>query len=289
MSYITIPQRHDAPETDIFVKILRKNKNLKFTFDRQIMILIHGGPGGNHTLYSDIENDLLEFADLVIPDLRGCGLSSKTDVHYCTLETHINDIDSVIRKLNIPNSIIHGCSYGALVGLGYGIKYPGNISRLILSSCAVSGKFIDDAKEKLLKMGTTEQIEVANKLWSGAFESSDQFSDFYKIMAPLYIYNANTSQTPETTYIPYNFELVNFAFTTFLPNFDFTSELDRIKAPTLIFSGNNDWIINDNQAKILHGGIKNSILISLEHCSHFPWKDKRSEFLFNLKKFIKLD
>lgn len=286
MPYITIPQRQDKPEASIFVKILRKNKNLNAPWDRPVMILIHGGPGGNHTLYSDIENDLFELADLVIPDLRGCGLSSKAKVLDCTLNTHINDIDSLIRVLSISEPVIHGCSYGGIVALGYGAKFPNNISTLILSSCAVSGQFIDNAKRNLLNIGTSEQIAIAENLWNGTFKSADHFSDFYRIMAPLYIYNLNISHIPSTQVIPYNYELVNISFTTFLTNFDFTKNLSHVNAPTLIFSGNNDWIIDCNQAKIINDGIKNSKLVNLDKCGHFPWKDRRSDFLINLTNFL---
>lgn len=81
------------------------------------MILIHGGPGGNHTLYSDIQLNLFELADFVIIDLRGCELIKSGYIRYCILEHNINDFDSVIEKLNIPNPIIHGCAYSSIVAL----------------------------------------------------------------------------------------------------------------------------------------------------------------------------
>lgn len=285
MPHLRIPQRVDAPETGIFLKIL-KNENLNSAKERPVMILIHGGPGGNHILFSDIEKELLDYSDLILLDLRGCGLSDKSDVHYCTLDIHINDINSIIEILNITNPIIHGCSYGAIVALGYGIKYPQKISKLILSSCAVSGQFIERAKTNLLKIGTPAQIEVANKLWNGNFENHAQFSAFYNIMKPLYIYNSDNNQPPTATQIPYNIELINFAFTTFLRKFNFVNELANVKAPTLIFSGKDDWIIDKNEGKIIHRGIKGSTLICMDYCGHFPWKDRRIDFLTHIKKFI---
>ncbi|MBA3536848.1 MAG: alpha/beta fold hydrolase, partial [Tatlockia sp.] len=187
--YIKIPQRSNVPETEIFAKILKKNVNAESSWDRALMILIHGGPGGNHSLYADIEENLLEVADLIMIDLRGCGLSSKSDVRYCTLENHIDDINVILKKLKVVNPIIHGCSYGAIVALGYSIKYADNLSKLILSSGASSGKFIENAKKNLERIGTVEQINIAQKLWKGAFANPDELSEYYKIMSPLYFSN----------------------------------------------------------------------------------------------------
>lgn len=284
---ILIPKRGKIPKTKLYIKVLRKEPCEDTFWSRKVFILLHGGPGGNHSLYADIENDLLEFADLIIPDMRGCGLSSKANVKYCHLKNHIQDLNVLINKLKIDKPIIHGCSYGAIVALGYAIKYPNSILKLILSSGAVSGKFIESAKKNLLAIGTKQQIEVAQKLWNGSFKNSQELSEYYKIMSPLYFYNINIQPPATQNNIPYNVKLINEAFTSFLKTFDYRRSLNKIKVPTLIFSGKNDWIIDPDQADCLHDGIKNSILIKLEKCGHFPWKDQKFEFLKTAGNFIK--
>lgn len=288
MTFVTIPARNNIPSTDIFVKIIKKDNTQNFIWPREVMILIHGGPGGNHTLYSDIESDLLEMADLILIDLRGCGLSTKIDVQHCTLNNHIDDLQLILQALKISDPIIHGCSYGAIVTLGFSIFYPDTPKKIILSSCAVSGDFIGEAKENLKRLGTVQQIMAAEKLWNGTFENAEQFIAYYNIMTSLYIFNMKTNHTlPATSQnISYNIELVNFAFTTFLKTFNFRDELSKIKALTLIFSGKNDWIFDHKHAETLHSEIKHSLLISLDNCGHFPWKDQREIFLSIIKNFI---
>ena len=91
---VYLPQDGNTPSTNLYVKILRK-KPVDSRITRNILFLIPGGSGGNHSLYTDIEDKLLEFADLVIPDLRGCGYSDSSDVKFCTLEQHIKDIEAL--------------------------------------------------------------------------------------------------------------------------------------------------------------------------------------------------
>lgn len=286
--YIAIPQRGNIPKTAVYAKILKKNEAQDLSWDRDVIVLLHGGPGGNHTLYADVENDLLKFADLVFIDLRGCGFSKKIAPEYCSMNNHIDDIKFILKALNLSNPIIHGCSYGALISLGFSIKYPKLLSKQILSSCVVSGKFIETAKKNLQRIGTQKQIQAAKRLWNGTFETQEQFLEYYKTLAPLYIFKqiaiATTPASAEK--IPYNIDLINLAFTTFLRTFDFTDKLSAVKAETLIFSGKKDWIFDAKQAEILHHGIKHSILIRLDECGHFPWKDQRDIFLSRVRVFI---
>src|SRR3990167_6110703 len=104
---IHIPETREAPETFLFVKLLQKAAAYK----RDIIFLLPGGPGGNHSLYADIEDALFEFADLAIIDLRGCGYSDPSDIKYCTLTQHLHDIEIVRQRLEINSFILHGCSY----------------------------------------------------------------------------------------------------------------------------------------------------------------------------------
>lgn len=286
--FINIPARNDIPETELFIKIIKKDKTQSLLWSRDVIVLIHGGPGGNHTLYSDVEKDLSTIADLVLIDLRGCGLSSKIEPKYCTLDIHIDDLYIVLQLLQIPSPIIHGCSYGAIMTLGFSIKYPQTPKKIILSSCAVSGDFIELAKENLKKRGSVEQNKVANRLWNGHFENGDQLLAYYQSMAPLYFFKKQSSDAlpARMKSIPYNFELVNLAFSTFLKTFDYRADLSKIKADTLILAGKNDWIIDLEQAEIAHHGIHHSVLIVLEECGHFPWKDQREKFLFAMKNFV---
>jgi proline iminopeptidase len=285
---ITLPETKTAPKTNLFVKILRKNTDCNLTqWDRSVMILIPGGPGGNHTTYADIEDDLLKYTDLVIVDLRGCGLSEKSDIKYCSLDQHIRDIDALCTALNINKPIIHGCSYGAFVALGFAINYPNKLSKLILTSGAASGDFIAKAKKNLANRGTKKQIEMGEIVWAGKFTSAEQFQEYYKTMAPLYFYHKLDS-APITTKsgIPYNVELINIAFKTYLKTFNFKNNLNKVTSPTLIFSGKNDWIVDPSEAEVLHSGIQNSTLIMLEKCGHFPWKDQRKQFFSALESFL---
>ena len=290
MPKINIPASQAAPETNLFIEVVRKDCSEQLDqWEREVLFLIPGGPGGNHTLYAQIKDELLKYGDLVIVDLRGCGLSDSCDVDFCSLDQHIHDLETLREKLNIEKPVIHGCSYGALVALGHAVSYPDSLSKLILTSGAASFEFIEKAKQNLTQRGSAKQIEMGNLVWNGSFESPEQFGEYYKTLAPLYIFTHDPNEIPLTvkSSIPHNMELTNRAFTTYLKTFDYRQELEKVKVPTLIFSGQNDWIMDPSEAVILSKGIADSELVIIDKCGHFPWKDKKDAFFKALSRFMR--
>jgi pimeloyl-ACP methyl ester carboxylesterase len=51
----------------------------------------------------------------------------------------------------------------------------------------------------------------------------------------------------------------------------------------LIIDGKNDWIMDETA---LHTGIIHSKLVIFDNCGHFPWKDKKNNFLSEVSLFI---
>src|SRR5437764_539070 len=90
---IQLSARSDIPATNLYVEILTKdNQPLE---SRSIMLLVPGGPGGNHTVFDAIKDDLLELSDLILFDPRGCGNSDPSDTRFCTLDQYIEDIEAI--------------------------------------------------------------------------------------------------------------------------------------------------------------------------------------------------
>jgi proline iminopeptidase len=283
---ILIPARTNAPETKLYIEILKKNTSLG---SRQVTLMVPGGPGGNHCVYDSIRNDLLELSDLILFDPRGCGYSEHSSPEFCSLNHYINDIDAIRQYFNLKKINLMGGSYGAIASLGYAIRYKENIKKLLLIAGSPSYRFIETAKNNLRKQGTLEQIKAAEDLWNGTFKNAQHFNEYYKIMSSLYICNKNNgNELPPTTKpnIPYNIEITNYGFSHFLRDFDFESFLPDILCETLILSGKNDWINDSSHAALMANRIPNSELIIFENCGHFIWEDQRNKFMKAVIKFF---
>ena len=98
------------------------------------LFIIPGGPGGSHYGYRAF--DSLSFTSkLVYYDGFGRGKSDTAkDVNEYSLYRDIEDLEGLRKAMGFSKINILGHSYGGLVAQGYAIKYPDNVSHLILAN-----------------------------------------------------------------------------------------------------------------------------------------------------------
>ena len=287
---ITIPARNNIPEASIYTEVHTQHGQLR---QRDVILLVPGGPGNEHSTYCNppefsIADALLPYVDVILFDPRGCGKSSQSLVKYCTLAHYIEDIEKIREHFKIPAEqfILFGQSYGAIAALGYATEYQEELKKLFLIGGAASSECLQEAQENLSRIGTPEQKKWGEKIFTGTFTgTTEEFAEYYEIMGPLYSYSFKPGQpTPALTY---NVEILNFGFGSFLKNFDFRPKLSRIKCPTLLLWGKDDWILDKKQAAIIHKALPNSKLKIYQHCSHMLWIDQWERFLQDAINFLK--
>lgn len=266
--------------------------------EKPIVFLIHGGPGGNHLHFKADSIELAKHAQLVFIDQRGCGWSKKSHPSEYTLENNIEDIEALRQHLGIEKIILLGVSYGGMVAQGYALRYGKHVEKLILVCTAPSYHFIEMARKNLEKIGTKEQIEICERLlWSGNFASSKDIDDYSRITNSLYLYHHKTKKRvmPSTAHLskPYQLktrlshDVLNAGFGGFLRKFNFIPKLKKIKCPTLILVGANDWICLPINSKTIAKQIPNSTLKIFPKCGHSITIDANKKYLAEVSKFIK--
>ncbi|MBA2654090.1 MAG: alpha/beta fold hydrolase [Gammaproteobacteria bacterium] len=252
---------------------------------RPIMFMLHGGPGSDHTRYKYHSLELQEVAQLIFIDHRGSGRSKQTDPAEYTLENNIEDIEALRKYLGIEQIILLGTSYGGMVAQGYTIRYPKNVLKLILIATAPSHEFISEAKEYLLSNGTREQIAISEYLWNGTFRNEEHVAEFFKVMENLYTKNPGALEIPKND-ISYSYTSLNLGFSRFLREFDFREQLYKVACPTLVLSGEEDWVCRPTQSRVIAEKIKSATLKIFENCGHSLAIDAHDEYIAITKKFI---
>jgi proline iminopeptidase len=287
---IKLPARVGVPETSIHIILHTKSGDVH---DRETLIMVPGGPGNDYTMYDTPDNSLAEallpIVNIILFDPRGCGSSEISPVEYCSLEHYIDDIEAIRTHLKLSGEkfMVFGQSYGSLGAIGYAIKYPKHLKKLLIIGGVASHEFLEEAKRDLNKIGTPEQIRFAQKLWNGSFTGTqDEVGDYYRVMSPLYSYSFVPMDDAPLN-IPCNIDILNYGWGQFLKTFDFRPNLSKIKCPTLILWGENEWIMNKNQINQLHQGIPHSKLITYKECSHMLWIDQWDRFLKDAYTFLK--
>jgi proline iminopeptidase len=108
------------------------------------LLVLHGGPGLDHTMFGDHLDPLGERYRLVFIDGRGQGRSDRdSDPASWTLQQHASDVSAIAAALGVEDYAVLGHSYGAFVALQHCADAPGAAVATVVSSGAPSMRFLD--------------------------------------------------------------------------------------------------------------------------------------------------
>src|SRR5579862_3356793 len=101
------------------------------------VVLIHGF-GFTGDMWAPMAAELARNHRVVVPDLRGMGLSSHPADGY-NKKTQAADIRSVLTRLGIDHAAVVGHDIGATVAYAYAARYPDKTDRLVIMDAPVPG------------------------------------------------------------------------------------------------------------------------------------------------------
>jgi proline iminopeptidase len=261
--------------------------------ERPVALVVHGGPGGDHSGFKPAMSPLAGHMQLVYFDHRGQGRSGLADPGAdparFTLDENVADMEALRGYLGLGPVVSIGTSYGGMVAMAHAARHPGAVSHLVLIVTAAHGGFIPRAQAFLRERGTPEQRLVCETLWAGGFRTQDELRHYYEVMGPLYArrYDPVAAAAGRERTI-HTVEPINRAFgpSGFLRRFDLRGELSRIAVPTLILAGRHDWICPVAFSEEVHRLIPGSRLVIFEESSHSIRVDEPEAMLRVIGEFV---
>ena len=101
------------------------------------VVLIHGF-GDTGDMWAPLATELARDHRVVIPDLRGMGLSSHPLEGY-DKRTQAADIRAILTALGIDRAVIVGHDIGTMVAYAYAARYPDKTEKLVVMDAPVPG------------------------------------------------------------------------------------------------------------------------------------------------------
>lgn len=101
------------------------------------MLLLHGYPQSGE-IWRFVAPELAKIRRVIIPDLRGMGLSTPTDEGY-QLAHLASDIHQLLEQLDLANVDIAGHDWGAAVAAVYALSHPSHVRSLAFIESAIPG------------------------------------------------------------------------------------------------------------------------------------------------------
>ncbi|MEV0611880.1 alpha/beta hydrolase [Nonomuraea sp. NPDC050404] len=251
------------------------------------LLLLHGGPGHDHSIFKPDYGRLADVAQIVYVDQRGNGRSQDSDPATWNLDQWADDVHALCETLGITKPIVLGWSFGGTVAMNYASRYPDHPAKLILQSTVA--RWDRDLIVESFRAEGGEEAAMAAKalLTEGTMEA---FAAYGRHCAPLY---SPGPSFPSAADIQMMSRMIpNIGLTlSFLSGrpFDLRPALAAVRCPTLILAGSRDPITPLASAQEIADSLPPSVLAGyeiFEHSGHMIPGSEGERLMALLRSFI---
>jgi pimeloyl-ACP methyl ester carboxylesterase len=249
--------------------------------ERPTMLLLHGGPGFDHSGLAHTLAPLSEIAQLVLLDHRGQGRSDGEDPAEWMLDRWVPDVVEFCEALELERPIILGQSFGGVVALAVAARHPGLPSKLVVSSSLAKFR-LDRALPMFERLGGPEVRAVAERHFDELSDESAQ--EFLRVCLP--VYNQKPMDPDVLARVRLTLDVGNHFFRNEFLEIDLLPELGAITCPTLVLAGELDPITPVADAEDIAAAIPHAELRVFDGAGHGVFRDKPDEALEVIREFV---
>jgi len=259
---------------DVNLKVCDSGKEYD---SREVLVFLHGSPGQISNWKYQVKYFEKVYRTIVF-DQRGYGESDKPK-KVC-LEDYINDLDTILEKLNIDlkHVVLIGHSFGGMVAQTYAAKR--NISKLVLIGSLV--RYKPEIFDKIIWY--MPSILWKKILFTKNFLTMRLYRDIYfSKSCPDDIFNEFMADNEK--YIE-SLPAYVYRYLKYFVNYDAIDLLKKISIPTLIIVGGEDKVTPPEYSKKISELIPNSKLVIIKNAGHLVLYEKHDELNKVIHEFI---
>ena len=251
--------------------------------ERPTLILLHGGPGFDHSMFKPSFASLAEVAQLIYFDHRGNGRSEHGDPALWMLDQWGDDVHAFCVALGIEKPIVLGYSFGGFVAQSYATRHPDHPAKLVLYSTApvLHDAPVLDAFEAI---GGVEVRKIVEAYFTN--RTPETRAAFNATCFPLYNTKPGDPNLVERSI--FNTAVSTHFFEGEGKRMDFRPSLNRIACPTLVVAGAKDPRCPLPFAQMIAGAIRPELarLVIFDECGHGPHVEEPERAMQLLRDFI---
>lgn len=257
------------------------------------LVLMHGGPGGDHWTMLPFRQ-LADRFTLVFYDHRCNGRSVGMPVTSMTWENLTADADALRETLGFEKWAVLGHSFGGKVALEYALRYPENLSHLVLLDAGADSWWDQqNAPELLAKRGfSRKKVELARRWFNGRIAPWEFFPTLMRL---------GGAYDPHTGFVSAlrlmfaerrakgRPQAEIFGFSQLTKGWTVMDRLGEIEVPTLVMAGRDDFVFPPEHQGQLAAGIPNARLEIIERAGHNPHDERTTEVMDAVSNFLSAD
>ena len=248
------------------------------------LVMIHGGPGMDHTMFRPYLDPLGEDFRLLYVDERGQGRSDRVDPQTLSLEVFARDVDLVAEALELEHFALLGHSFGAIIATYHATELGTAVAYVISGGGDTSEALTADVDAALDALGPDGQAIVASWEDEKTVATEDELRELLRTQMPFHFHGpVPAGYGDETVGAP---DVLRYFANVGYGDFDYRPKLAAVHKPTLVLVGEHDRTTTPRAARILHEGIVNSELIVLGDAGHMSFVEQPDRYVDAVRRFL---
>ncbi len=257
-----------------------------------VLVVHPGGPGFSTTYLGDMAG-LGDRHTLVILSPRGTGASDRpADPGAYRLDDYVSDLEELREHLGLEQMQLLGYSHGGVVAQAYASAHPERVRRLVLAVTLPRFGAEQEAATKAGREKRSRETWYPDAIAASEEEvdsaTDDQVRDNAMRGMPFYFAHFGPA---EAAYVdtfrsdPINGDAQR-AFGRELPDLDLRSRLAEITAPTLVITGEDDFICGPVCAHEISAAIRGAREVIVPAAGHMVVFEQRRAFHDHVATFL---
>lgn len=249
-------------------------------------ILLHGSMY-NSKSWSEVMDYFGSIGNVYAYDQIPYGYSEKllegdwTGENPYTTEAALTQLVAFMDAVEIDKATLVGSSFGGVLAADAAIKYQDRVEALILVDPAI---LVTESMPKWLV--ELPQIEHLGPLFAAGLSEGDGFyeSTFYDTAR---LSKERLDLSKRETYINnWNLAMWEYLQAWSTKPSDVGQNLDKIRQPTLVISGEQDKVVPVEDSQKIAELIEDASFISIQDCGHMPHEEKPYDFIQILDEWL---
>jgi proline iminopeptidase len=248
------------------------------------LIVLHGGPGLDHSGFRPYLDPLGDEFRVLYVDERGQGLSERVDPATLSLDVFARDVDLLAQALGLERFALLGHSFGAIITTKHAIEI-GTAAAYVISGGGDSSAALEaDVGASLEAMGEAGIPITASWEQEKVVTTEDELKELLRVQMPFHFagepppgYGMDTVGTPD---VLRHFANIGYG------DFDYVPDLQRVSKPTLVIVGELDRTTTPRAARALHEGIADSRLVVLPGVGHMSFVETPTPYIETVTAFL---
>jgi proline iminopeptidase len=252
--------------------------------EQPTLVLLHGGPGYDHSSFKPIFSQLADVAQIVYVDHRGHGRSSRRPAAEWTLDTFADDVVRLCDALGIAKPIVLGQSFGGFVAQRYLARHPAHPGKVVLSSTS-HHMGLARKLDMFEQLGGAAARAAAQAFWTDPCEAT--WAPYQQVCTPLY--NTRPAADPLARgRTVFNNEILFASASGEQRTMNLLPGLAGVQCPVLVMAGAVDPVTPLADAQEIAAAIPAhwGRLVTFANAGHGAWRDEPEAAMRTLRDFI---